>query len=75
MSSSRLKSALGRLLQFVAASAGFFAWWLSMFLLVSLFALNVWKPKFTDLVLWSLLLTGLSSAVYLVIMIRRNRRP
>ena len=72
---NKCKGVVGRILQFVIVTAGFFAWWLSMFLLVSLFALNVWKPKFTDLVLWSLLLTGLSSAVYLVIMIRRNRRP
>ncbi len=70
---SKLKSVLGRVLQFLAVTAGFFAWWLAMFMLISLFALNVWAPKFTDLVLWSLLLTAASSAVYLVVMIRRGR--
>ena len=74
MNSRKLKGVLGRCLQFLAVTVGFFAWWLSMFLLISLFALSVWSPKWTDLVLWSLILTGLSSAVYLVIMIRRSRR-
>lgn len=74
MSNRKLRDVLGRILQFVAITAGFFAWWLSMFLLVSLIALNVWSPKFTDLVLWSILLTAASSAVYLIVMIRRHSR-
>jgi len=74
MNSRKLKSVLGRLLQFLVVTAGFFAWWLSMFLLVSLFALSVWRPRFTDLLLWSALLTAACSLVYLVIMFRRSRR-
>ncbi len=74
MNSKKLVSVLGRIAQFLLVSAGFFAWWLAMFLLVSLFTLNVWAPKFTDLLLWSLLLTAGCSLVYLAVMIRRGRR-
>ena len=74
MTGKQLKAVSGRVLQFLAVTAGIFVWWISMLLLISLFALSVWSPAFTDLVLWSLLLTGVSSMVYLVIMIRRSRR-
>ena len=74
MNSRKLKGALGRLLQFLAVTAGIFAWWMAMFLLISLFALSAWSPKLTDLVRWSLLLTAVCSLAYLVIMIRRSRR-
>ena len=74
MNSNRLKSVLGRLLQFLAVTAGVFAWWMAMFLLVSLFAVNVWSPKWTDLVRWSLILTAVCSLIYLTVMIRRIRR-
>ena len=74
MNSNRLKSVLGRLLQFLAVTAGIFAWWMAMFLLISLFALNIWAPKWTDLVCWSLILTAVSGLVYLAVMIRRGRR-
>ncbi len=74
MEMSKLKGVLGRLLQFIAVTAAFFLWWMAMFLLISVFALNIWAPKWTDLVLWSLVLTAVSSLVYLAVMIRRSRR-
>ncbi len=74
MNSNRLKGVLGRLLQFLAVTAGIFAWWMAMFLLVSLFAVNVWSTKWTDLVFWSLILTAVCSLIYLAVMIRRIRR-
>ena len=74
MEMSKLKGVLGRLLQFAAVTAGFFLWWMAMFLLISLFALNIWAPKWMDLVRWSLILTAVSGLVYLAVMIRRGRR-
>lgn len=69
-----VRTALGRILLFLAVTAGFFAWWLSMFLLFSLFLLNVWRPAFTDLVLWSGVLTAVCSAVWAAVRIIRRRR-
>ena len=74
MDRNKLKGALGRLFRFLAVTAGIFLWWTAMFLLVSLFALSVWAPKWTDLLRWSLILTAICSLVYLAAMIRRGRR-
>lgn len=63
-----------RVLQFLVVSAGFFAWWAAMFLLISLVAVNVWSVTWTQILTWSLLLTAASSAVYLLVMIRRESR-
>ncbi len=63
-----------RVLQFLVVSVGFFAWWVAMFLLISLFAVNVWSVTWTQILTWSLLLTAASSAVYLLVMIRRESR-
>ena len=40
MEMSKLKGVLGRLLQFAAVTAGFFLWWMAMFLLISLFLIR-----------------------------------
>lgn len=73
MKNEKLKSTLMLLLRIGVVTAGFFAWWLSMFLLISLFALSVWSPKLTDLVAWSLMLTGVSLLIYLVVLFKRRR--
>lgn len=70
--SPEVRSILGRILLGIAVTAGFFAWWLSMLLLASLFALNVWKPAFTSLLLWSGILTGISTVVWILIRLRRR---
>ncbi len=70
--SPEIRSILGRILLGTAVTAGFFAWWLSMLLLASLFALNVWKPSFTSLLLWSGILTGISTVVWILIRVRRR---
>ena len=61
-------------LQFLAVSVGFFAWWVAMFLLVSLIAVNVWSVTWPQILFRSFLLTVACSAVYLFIMIRRGRK-
>ncbi len=71
--SPEVRSVLIRILLFLAVTAGFFAWWLSMFLLISLFALNIWKPAFTSLLLWSGILTAVCSTVWYFIRYRRRR--
>ena len=63
-----------RVLQFLVVIAGFFLWWMAMFLLVSLFAVNVWSVRWTQIVLISLGLTIPCTVVYLMVMIRRERK-
>ena len=70
----KLAGPLLRVLQFLAVSAGIFAWWVAMFLLVSLFAVNVWAVTWTQILSRSLLLTAACSAVYLFVMIRREQK-
>lgn len=69
---SRVRDVLGQALQFLAVTAGIFAWWLAMLLLVSVFAVNIWKVSFTSVLLYSIVLTAVCAGVYLVVMIRRS---
>ncbi len=63
-----------RILQFLAVSAGIYAWWVAMFLLVSLITVNVWSVTWTQILLRSLWLTVACSLVYLLVMIHRERK-
>ncbi len=71
----RLVSALERIAQWIAVTAGFFAWWMGMLLLVSLMAVNVWHVTFEQILRWSIILTAVSGAGYAVVMgVRESRR-
>ena len=70
----KLAGTVLRVLQFLVVSAGFFAWWMAVLLLVSLFAVNVWKVSFTEIVFWSLGLAGVCAVGYLLVMIRREKK-
>ena len=70
---NKVRSVLGRVLQFLAVSAGIFAWWMAVLLLVSVFTVNIWHIAFTSIVFISLGLTGVCAAVYLAVMIHRTR--
>jgi len=72
--SPKWRGTLLRVLQFLVVIAGFSLWWLAMFLLFSLFSVNVWSVTWTQIVLLSLGLTVPCAAVYLFVMIRRERR-
>ena len=69
----RVVSVLGRILQWLAVTAGCFAWWMAMLLLVSLFTVNVWHVTFEQILLWSGVLTAVSGAVYAGVMAWRAR--
>ena len=70
----RLAGALERALQWLAVTAGIFAWWMAMLLLISVFTVNVWRITFEQILRWSILLTVLCSAGYIGVMIRRERK-
>ncbi|MBR0514687.1 MAG: hypothetical protein IJK06_10635 [Clostridia bacterium] len=72
--SPKWRGTLLRVLQFLVVITGFFLWWMAVFLLVSLFAVNVWSVTWTQIVLLSLGLTVPCAAVYLLVMIRRERK-
>ena len=63
-----------RTLQWLAALAGFFAWWTGMLLLFSLVLVNVWHVSFGTILLLSAGLTFLSGIAYAAVMILRARR-
>ncbi len=71
---SKLSGPLLRVLQFLVVSVGFFVWWMAVLLMISLIAVNVWHVSFTTILFMSLGLTAASSAVYLLVMIRRRNR-
>jgi hypothetical protein len=70
----RLTGVLGRILQWLAVTAGIFVWWMALLLVISLFTVNVWHVTFWEILWWSVGLTAVSGAVYLGVMIRRSRR-
>ena len=70
---NKVRSVLGRVLQFLAVTAGIFAWWMAVLLLVSVFTVNVWHIAFTSIVFISLGLTGICAAIYLAVMLHRTR--
>ncbi|QTE69029.1 hypothetical protein JNO48_03720 [Clostridiales bacterium] len=70
---NKVRSVLGRVLQFLVVTAGIFAWWMAVLLLVSVFTVNIWHIAFTSIVFISLGLTGICAAVYLAVMLRRAR--
>ena len=70
---NKVRSVLGRVLKFLAVSAGIFAWWMAALLLVSVFTVNIWHITFTSILFISLGLTGVCAAVYLAVMIHRTR--
>lgn len=72
--SPKLTGTMLRILQFLAVGIGIFAWWVAMFLLVSLFAVNVWSVTWTQILFRSFLFTLACSIVYLFVMIRRERK-
>lgn len=54
------------------ATVFFFAYWMAMLLLLSLFLLNVWHVKLTTLVIYAVILTVVSSAVYALVLVHRK---
>ena len=69
----KVVSVLGHILQWLAVTAGCFAWWMAMLLLVSLFTVNVWHVTFEQILKWSGVLTAVSGAVYAGVMAWRAR--
>ena len=49
-----------------------FAYWMAMLLLLSLFLLNVWHVRLVTLILYAVLLTVVSSAVYAAVLVHRK---
>lgn len=70
----RAVSLLERAGQWLLVTVGFFAWWMAMQLLISLFLLNVWHVRFTQILIRSVWLTAASAAVYAGVMVWRERK-
>ncbi len=71
---NRVRSVLGHVLQFLAVTAGIFAWWMGLQLVISFFAVNVWQVTFRQILVRSILLTAACSVGYLLVMLRRDEK-
>ena len=49
-----------------------FVYWFAMLLLASLFLLNVWKTTIEEIVIYSLILGAVSSAIYAGVLVHRK---
>lgn len=49
-----------------------YGYWLAMLLLLSLFLVNVWKVSFTQLLIYSGILCGVTSVVYAGVLVHRK---
>lgn len=58
--------------RWAAATVFFFAYWLAMLLLASLFLLNVWHVTFTKIVIYTVILGTVSSLIYAGVLVHRK---
>lgn len=49
-----------------------FAYWMAMFLLASVFLLNIWKVSLATLILYACILGGVSSLIYAGVLVHRK---
>ena len=60
--------------QWLIVTAGIFAWWMGLQLVISVFAVNVWRVTFHQILMRSVIATGVCALVYLWVMIRRDEK-
>ena len=53
-------------------TGGAFLYWMFVLLLISIFLMNIWKTSFESLLQYGIILTVITSIVYLVILLRRK---
>ncbi len=61
------------LLAWIVVTGLAFLYWMAMLLLASLFLLNVWHVTFEEILRISLVLTGVTSAGYIGVLVYRRR--
>lgn len=49
-----------------------FAYWMAMFLLASIFLLNVWKVTLVELIIYACILGTVSSLIYAAVLVHRK---
>lgn len=49
-----------------------FVYWLAMFLLASIFLLNIWKVTLVELIIYSCILGAVSSLIYAGVLVHRK---
>ena len=58
--------------QWLLVTAGLFAWWMGLQLVLSLFAVNIWRVTFHQILIRSVIATAMCSVGYLLVMIHRD---
>lgn len=54
--------------------AAFFAYWMFVILLLSLVLVNVWRIQIKQMILFAVLLTAVTSVVYIIRLIRKRHK-
>lgn len=60
------------LLMWVVVTGGAFLYWMFVLLLISIFLMNIWKTSIEELLQYGIILTVITSIVYLVSILRRK---
>ncbi|MGN1157991.1 MAG: hypothetical protein ACI4TK_17595 [Agathobacter sp.] len=60
------------LLMWVVVTCGAFLYWMFVLLLISIFLMNIWKTSIEELLQYGIILTVITSIVYLVSILRRK---
>lgn len=58
--------------QWFVGTVFMFAYWMAMFLLASIFLLNVWKVTMVELVIYACILGTVSSLIYAAVLVHRK---
>lgn len=56
----------------MVVTGGAFLYWMFVLLLISIFLMNIWKTSIESLLQYGIILTVITSIVYLVILLRRK---
>ena len=60
--------------QWLIVTVGIFVWWMGLQLAISVFAVNIWRVTFHQILFRSAILTAVCSLVYLFVMIHRDEK-
>lgn len=59
-------------LRYVIASAVFFAWWFAMFIIFSIFLMNIWHTNFDEILRLSEIMAVISEIIYIIYRVKKR---
>ncbi|MDY6324674.1 MAG: hypothetical protein SPL99_06380 [Catonella sp.] len=59
-------------LRYVIAAAVFFAWWFAMFIIFSIFLMNIWHTNFDEILRLSEIMAVISEIIYIIYRVKKR---